>query len=225
MIIYFSNSKTKNTMQTKIQNFRTHFLTTALVIVFLLNSCSKSNEVPDNSAAIKDFSAETLNYNGVNSGRVSQAMPVTTILQSIDYVQLQAIQNSGDTLAVEEFFLPYAKNIAEAIGLKYNVNLRAEYLESPSTMMVLGMCEFGVENGITSIDSVLLRASDPYSCFVAAVTGAIGISDMQSIYNDFVNGVSPKTVFGALRKIARRTLWGISVAFLIVDVAICLDWV
>jgi len=92
---------------------------------------------------------------------------------------------------------------------------------------MLGLFEYGIENNISldSVESIMNKAAiDPYDCFTSALGGVVGISEIRGIYNDFRNGVSPRTILRTLKTFGRRVFAAISIGLAILALGDCLDW-
>lgn len=162
---------------------------------------------------------------GGGGGGGTVVKPMTAIFQNINYTQLQQLLNANDSVAVENFLYPLANQIADQIQAKYGENIRDEIGDFPQAMVMLGLFEYGKENNISLDEQTLARMADPYGCFTAALGGIIGINDIRGVYQDFLHGVSPRTVVRTLKTFGKRIFTGIAIGFAVVELAICLDWI
>jgi hypothetical protein len=59
---------------------------------------------------------------------------------------------------------------------------------------------------------------------MTALGTVIGFADIQDIYDDFVHGVTPRTVLKALKALGRGIFTGIRIGLAILSLGDCLDW-
>ena len=229
-----------------------HFLLKALasllaifVLSFILNACRKEErktiEKSDSEIATKKPGAnkypgpcpypcddpECIPYYDYCGGAELDPHAMTTLFSNINHTQLQQLLNANDSAAIETFFYPLANQIADHILTKYGEDIRDEIGDFPQAIVMLGLFEYGIENNISldSVESIMNRAAiDPYDCFTSALGGIVGISEIRGIYNDFRNGVSPRTILRTLKTFGRRVFAAISIGLAILALGDCLDW-
>ena len=160
---------------------------------------------------------------------------VDDILATIDTRALSQVVRFGSDAEIAAFYTPIANQIGDYVLARYDEDLRGEIADNPEAAVVFGMLLYGKEHGIPSeaFDNPIdcsaamytVSRADPMHCFIAALHGIIGLSDIQHLYHDFVHGMSATTVLRAVKVMARRVAWGITIGIAIFEFVHCMDWI
>ena len=173
--------------------------------------------------AINDQPANPWN----SSGGVAQS--AEEILLGIDANALRQTALWGSDAELAAFLTPIANQVADYALHRYGEDIRADIADHPESAVVLAFFYYGIEHGYTAdqiendcpSSSVVARAA-PIECFAEALDDILGTSAIKELYADFTRGVSARTVIGAVKQMARRVAWGITIGIAVVKLAICL---
>lgn len=155
------------------------------------------------------------------------------ILRGIDANALRQVALWGSDQELASYLTPIANQVADYALHKYGEDIRADIADHPESAVVLAFFYYGIEHGITAEDiendcpssTMAARLASPVECFAEALDDILGTDDIKNLYRDFTRGVSARTVIGAVKTMARRVAWGITIGIAVVKLAICMDWV
>lgn len=154
------------------------------------------------------------------------------IFQGIDPNYLQSIINGPNSGDAEVFMQNLSNQVRDYLLAAYNFDIYEEAWNVPSENVALGLMFAAFETfpayERTNADEIkkhsYLARNDSFDCFIGGVTGILGLRDITSIYNDFVRGVSARTIATTLRFMMRRVATAFTVAVTIIEVGDCLGW-
>lgn len=104
-------------------------------------------------------------------------------------------------------------------------DIRNEVNDYPLEVAMMGVFQLLKEKNYPAdyaSNGQMRAATDPFDCFMAALSGVIGIGEINSLYQDFSNGATPRTVFRTMKTMLRRVAGAITIAVTVVELAICL---
>lgn len=151
---------------------------------------------------------------------------IEDILRSANPVTMQSIIQNQDSVAAMAFYSSMGSQIATYLDNIYNENLGEEVGDMPQAMVVLGLFQWGVERNLGPITPQEFVPDDDkaLNCFIGAVNGIIGISDVVGLYNEFKNGASIKTVLRSLRVALRRVATVFVIVTSVYGLGSCMNW-
>lgn len=152
---------------------------------------------------------------------------IAEIFKQVDYNTLKSLIEAKDEKGMRAFNLDLADNIAEYIYQNYHEDIRNEVAESPEATIVLGYLFFGKENSVTGLEEQTKSQgkSDPaVGCLIGAVSGILGIGEINHLYNDFLHGASATTVLKALKVMLRRVAGWWTVTTSVYGFGECMNW-
>jgi hypothetical protein len=203
-------------------------------IIFLFSQCGKK----ENMQSIKEvmIAEQKSSFSNVTISQPKSISPYGTrqeeiptaaaIFQQIDPVYLQSLNSPGADPT------PFINQLSEEVCAymleKYQVDLNEDSWNVPAENVAVGLIFAAFETGLysnrASGSKVNIIEGGNLDCFISAVSGMIGIGEITALYNDFVRGVSARTVARALKFTLRRVATVVSVTFAIYEVGECLDW-
>jgi hypothetical protein len=159
--------------------------------------------------------------------------PVTVLADSIDDVlksisisQTKEYIAANDKNGCIKSLEPVSVKIADYMGAKYtDFDIKTEVKEYPLEVAVMGVFQLLKEKNYLSdysSNSAMRNSSGSFDCFSAALGGLLGVNEINSLYHDFTHGVSPRTVFKAMKTMLRRVAGAITIAWTVVELVLCL---
>lgn len=156
----------------------------------------------------------------VYSDSIDYAIKSIEIKATKDYIS--ANDESGCIKSIE----PVTVKFADYLNTKYtDFDIRNDVKDYPLEVAMMGVFQLLKEKNYPSdygINGHMRAASGSFDCFSAALGGLLGINEINSLYHDFTHGVTPRTVFRTMKTMLRRVAGGITIAWTVVELAICL---
>lgn len=158
---------------------------------------------------------------------------IETVLKSFDALQMKdALENTNDQ-KLHSVSVRNASLISEYVKNKYNIDCNEDGDDLPEATLIFGLFCYGKEKKLGEIPetanasnpiSAEVAAGDPLGCLVGAIGGLIGLGEVRSLYNDYVHGVSARTVLRTLRTMVRRVGSIFTIISAVYSFGDCLDW-
>lgn len=152
---------------------------------------------------------------------------IDDIFRAADHGAMQLIIQNQNVNGANAFYNSFGLNIASYLESVYAENFLNELEDMPEAMVVLGMFRWGVENNVGPLpleDSYAPDDDKAFNCFLGAVNGLIGISDIVGLYNEFKSGASAKTILRSLRVALRRVATVFVIVTSVYGLGSCMNW-
>ena len=160
---------------------------------------------------------------------IIQEKSLTEIFKNIDVKTLRSANDSKNNFVGLIIQNSLANKIASFFFFKKNVDIRSKFINDQLGLITLGLLftarEYQEAASLHTVQSSrVVMPPDPWTCFQAAVSTVIGLTQAQALWQSIVGGATVQTVVDALILIGRRVAGVISVGLMVVAVGDCLGW-
>jgi hypothetical protein len=209
-----------------------------LLSVTIFCGLMRGANFPSNSKQITSKSVLSSQSFPLVSNTLTMNNGIEFILQSFNAEEIhQAIMSSNQQKIISTT-IKHAGLISKYVKEVYNVDC-SEDEDVPDATLVFGLFCYGKEKNLGQIsDSESLSqgrtaggdvgtglgGGDPLNCLIGAIGGIIGLGEIQVLYNDYVNGVSPTTVLKSLKVLVRRVASVFTIISAVYSFGDCLNW-
>jgi hypothetical protein len=150
---------------------------------------------------------------------------IADVFKQVDTVKLQLLIESKNEVELEIYLAPVAVKIAQYIYDTYNEDVRDSADYYCFETVTLGLFCFAKENNLdigVINESNVIDPDRAANCFISALSGLLGLEQINTLYHDFQNGVSFGTIKKTLKTMLRRVAWGITIGITVFELVLCI---